>query len=90
MTVQEKKNLVRWFCNRAFQRNRETARVDVVQIYDAMSAVDDWFDAAPALGGSTNQAQLVAALPMAFAQGSTATQKSLILAAVVLGRTGSL
>ena len=88
MTVAEKKNVTRWFCQKAFVVQRAVARVDVVQIYQAVSALDDWFDAAPVLGGPSNQAQLVATLPVEFAAGSTAEQKSLLLAGVTLGRTG--
>jgi hypothetical protein len=90
MTVAEKKNATRWFCRKAFRELGETAGVNVVEIYDAISDLDDWFAAAPTATEATNQAQMIAALPAAFASGSNATQKALLLASVALGRAGAL
>ncbi len=90
MTIADRKKVTKFFVRQAFQVNRDTAGVDVVEIFDAVSTLDDWFTVAPAATEATNQAQIIRALPAPFSKGSTAGQKALLLSAVTLGRAGAL
>ncbi len=51
MTTAERKETTRFFVRKAFQENGDRADVDVTQIFDAVSALDGWFDAAPTATG---------------------------------------
>lgn len=90
MNVATRKNVVRFFCQRAIGSGIAIAYVDAAEIYAAVANLDDWFDAAPVASEATNQAQMIAALPPEFSAGSNAAQKAILLAGVALGRTGAL
>ena len=88
MTTAERKQATRFYVRRAFRETGDRADVDVVEVFDAISDLDDWFTVAPIATEATNQAQILLVLPAAFSNGSTALQKALLLSAVALGRAG--
>ena len=90
MTTAERKAARKFFFHRTFVLNRETAGVDTIEILAAIDALDDWFDAAPLATESTNQAQMLLALPAAFKNGTNGAVKAMLLTAVVMGRTGMI
>lgn len=76
----DRQDAARRWARRAFGELSQTASVDHDQVKAAVDAVDDWCEA--------NQASFLAALPLGFKNGSTAAQKALLLAFVVMKRAG--
>jgi len=67
--------VMRWW-----SRQRATCSFNNVELKAAIDDVDDWVE--------TNQSSFIAALPTAFANGSSAGQKAALLMFVVMKRYG--
>lgn len=79
LSQSDREKIARWFM-RAASRAVEPLNVTKAQLAAAVTAADQWAD--------DNAAAYNTALPAAFRNGATASQKALLLAYVILRRYG--
>ena len=80
LTADEIRQVARHWVRKAFKEPRKVANLDADQIKAALAAIDILMD--------TSQARFVAALPEPFKSATTAQEKTLGLAYVVMKRAG--
>jgi len=76
----DRQAVARQWVEHAFVRRDQTATMDHAAIKSAVDAADDWVD--------VNGVTFNAILPIAFRTTATVAQKSLLLAYVILKRSG--
>ena len=89
LTASEKRRAGKWWVHEAILKPKLGCAVYKQLIAEALVSVEGWLAAAPGAGAS-NGAALVAALPTAFKNNTSLTQKELLVAAVMMVRAGQI
>ena len=92
ISAAERKKAVHWWVQYAYGGRggfpKEVAALTVVEVSDAVDALDAWWAAASA-GGGSNQQSAAAALPDKFKDNTNAVQKRLLAAAHQVAMAGA-
>ena len=83
----DKLAVARRWAQREFVNGEAVANMHLNEIVEAVTAIDGWWDAAPGAGAS-NQASIIAILPLTFKNSTSSDQKISLLTLVLERRQG--